>query len=82
MSTSLKTRALHVFRLLSICGPYISHDAFPLNDKTRFFILFSEKYDFFFKDWSRHLFLFYFFEGKQNMKENPKFDSLVGKDSL
>ena len=48
MSTSLKTRASHVFRLLSICGPYISHDAFPLNDKTRFFILFSEKYEFFF----------------------------------
>ena len=48
MSTSLKTRALHVLRLLSICGPCISHDAFSLNDKTRFFILFSEKYEFFF----------------------------------
>ena len=30
--------------------------------------------------WSHHLFLFYFFKGKQNEKENPKCDSLFGKD--
>ena len=28
---------------------------------------------------NRHLFLFYFFKGKQNKKENYKYDSLFGK---
>ena len=32
--------------------------------------------------WSRDLFLFYFSKKKQNKKENPKCDSLFGKDSL
>ena len=32
--------------------------------------------------WSRHLFLFYFLKGKQNKKENPKCDSLLGKGGL
>ena len=35
------------------------------------------------KTWSHHLFLFYFFfKEKQNKKENPKCDSLFGKNSL
>ena len=35
------------------------------------------------KTWSCHLFLFYFFfKGKQNKKENPKYDSLLEKNSL
>ena len=29
--------------------------------------------------WSRHLFLIYFLKGKQNKKENPKYDSLFWK---
>ena len=40
-----------------------------------FFIYFVKKNWFLEKSWSRHLFLFYFFKGKQNKKENPKCDS-------
>ena len=56
--------------------------AFPLDSTTRFFIYIGENLIFWKNTWSRHLFLFYFLRRKQNKKENPKCDSLFGKNSL
>ena len=49
------------------------------NGESRFH-LFGENLIFLKKTWSHHLFLFYFFKGKQNKKEISKCDSLFGKD--
>ena len=58
-------------------------DAFPLDDKTRFFYLFGEKLIFFFRKDLESPFIFVLFlKGKQNKKENPKCDFLFGKDGL
>ena len=46
------------------CGPRISHDAFPLDNETRFLFIWWKIWFFLEKIWSRHLFLFYFFKGK------------------
>ena len=63
-----------------MCGPRILLDAFSLNDVTRFLLI--EKNMIFRKDLGVATYLFIFFKGKQNKKENPKCDSLFGKDSL
>ena len=58
-------------------------DAFPLDDKTRFFYLFGEKLIFFLgKDLELLLIFVLFLKGKQNKKENSQCDSLFGKDGL
>ena len=57
------------------------HSSFSLDGTTHF--LFIEKYDFLAKYLeSSIIFVLFFFKGKQNKKENPKCDSLLGKDSL
>ena len=64
-----------------MCGPRILLDAFSLNDVTRFLLI--EKNMIFRKDLESPLiFVLFFFKGKQNKKENPKCDSLFGKDSM
>ena len=65
-------------------GPRIQHDAFPLNGKTHFLFiyLFGENMIFFLKDLELPLIFVLFLKGKQNKKENPKCDSLFGKDGL
>ena len=60
-----------------------SLDAFPLDDETSFFHLFSKKLIFRKRLGVATYFCFiFFFKGKQNKKENPKRDSLFGKAGL
>ena len=65
------------------CGSRISHEAFPLDGKTRFlFIWWKFDFSFWKKPRVATYFCFIFLKGKQNKKENPKCDFLFGKDSL
>ena len=63
-----------------MCGPCILLDTFPLDGAIHFLLI--EKNMIFRKDLGVATYLFIFFKGKQNKKENPKCDSLFGKDSL
>ena len=67
----------------NMCGPRILDVAFPLDGETRFSFIYLVKIWFFFrKDLESPLIFVLFLKGKQNKKENPKCDSLFGKDRL
>ena len=61
--------------------PAFFHDAFPLDWRDSFFV-YLVKNMIFRKDLEFPLIFVLFFKGKQNKKENPKCDSLFGKDGL
>ena len=61
-----------------------SHNAFLLDGEIHFLFiyLFGEKNMIFRKDLESPLIFVSFSKGKQNKKENPKCDSLFGKDGM
>ena len=73
-----------------ICGPRISMHALPLDDELVFLFETRIYYYYYFiilflfleNDLESPLIFVLFLKGKQNKKENPKCDSLFGKDGL
>ena len=67
----------------NMCGPCILDVAFSFNGETHFSFIYLVKIWFFFrKDLESLLIFVLFLKGKQNKKENPKCDSLFGKDGI
>ena len=61
------------------CGSYISAHALPLDGELVFYL---KKIYFLENDLESPLTFVLFLKGKQNKKENPKCDSLFGKDGM
>ena len=68
-----------------MCGSHISAHALPLNDELAFYFENDLLFIYLFileNDFKLPFIFILFLNGKQNKKENPKCDSLFGKDSL